>query len=219
MATRDKAKRLALAAALVMLLVSSAAARAHEAEPPRAAAPPADAPFLGVIGAAPDFSLLDTAGRGVQLADDRGRVVLIAFIYTSCTTACPILSQKMSFLQRELLARDYDGQRVRFYSITVDPQRDSPEVLARYARPFVRNEAAWRFLYESPERLQPVLAAYDEWTRPLPDGELDHPARLYLIDGRGRVREIYSLAFFDVAQAFTDIAALLSEAGQVVQRP
>ena len=211
MSSRGKAKqRLALAAALVMLLVSSAAARAHEAEPPRAA-PPTDAPFLGVIGAAPDFSLLDTHGRRVRLADDRGRVVLLAFIYTSCTTACPILSQKMSSLQRELLARDYDGQRVRFYSITVDPQRDSADVLARYAGPFVRDQNAWHFLYEAPERLRPVLVAYDEWTRPLPDGELDHPARLYLIDAHGRIREIYSLAFFDVAQAFTDIAALLGE--------
>ena len=212
MSSRGKAKqRLALAAALVMLVVSNTAARAHEAEPPRAAALPPAAPFLGVIGAAPDFRLLDTGGRSVQLAEDRGRVVLVAFIYTSCTTACPILSQKMSSLQRELLARGYDGQRVRFYSITVDPQRDSPEVLARYARPFVRNDAAWRFLHESPARLQPVLAAYDEWTRPLDDGELDHPARLYLIDGRGRIREIYSLTFFDEDQAFRDIEALLEE--------
>jgi hypothetical protein len=81
-------------------------------------------------------------------------------------------------------------------------------VLSRYAKPFVRNAEAWRFLYESSERLRPVLAAYKEWTRPLPDAEIDHPARLYLIDGRGRIREIYSLAFFDETQAFTDIAAL-----------
>ncbi|MFA7386574.1 MAG: hypothetical protein WCZ87_02805, partial [Thiohalobacteraceae bacterium] len=91
------------------------------------------------------------------------------------------------------------------------PQRDSPDVLARYARPFVRDGEAWRFLYETPERLQPVLAAYDEWTRPLADGELDHPARLYLIDAQGRIREIYSLAFFDEHQAFRDIEALLEE--------
>ena len=212
MSSRGKARRrLALAAALVMLLVSNTAARAHEAEAPRAAAPSADAPFLGDIDAAPDFALLDTGGRSVRLAEDRGRVVLVAFVYTSCTTACPVLSQKMSSLQRELLTRDYDGQRVRFYSITVDPRRDSPDVLARYARPFVRDGEAWRFLYETPERLQPVLAAYDEWTRPLPDGELDHPARLYLIDGRGRIREIYSLAFFDEHQALRDIEVLLEE--------
>jgi len=66
----------------------------------------------------------------------------------------------------------------------------------------------WHFLRDEPARLAPVLAAYDEWTHLLPSGELDHPARLHLIDGAGRVREIYSLAFFDEEQAFLDIAAL-----------
>jgi cytochrome oxidase Cu insertion factor (SCO1/SenC/PrrC family) len=56
-----------------------------------------------------------------------------------------------------------------------------------------------------------VLRAYDEWLRPLANGEIDHPARLYLIDQRGRIREIYSLAFFDERQAFLDIQALLQE--------
>lgn len=209
----DKARRraLQLAAALTILLTSSAATRAHEPESPRAAAPRIHAPFLGVIGAAPDFTLLDTGGRRIRLTDDRERVVLIAFIYTGCTTACPTLSLRMSWIQRQLLARGIDGRRVRFYSITVDPERDSPEVLARYARSFVREQDAWRFLRESPERLRPVLAAYDEWTRVLPDGEIDHPARLYLIDGRTRIREIYSLAFFNEEQALADIAALLKE--------
>jgi protein SCO1/2 len=56
-----------------------------------------------------------------------------------------------------------------------------------------------------------VLAAFDEWTRPRPGGEIDHPARLHLIDARGRVREIYSLGFFDAGQALLDINALLRE--------
>ena len=58
-----------------------------------------------------------------------------------------------------------------------------------------------------------MLAAWDEWTKPLPAGEIDHPARLYLIDGAGRVREIYSLSLFDERQAFLDIRALLVQPG------
>lgn len=57
-----------------------------------------------------------------------------------------------------------------------------------------------------------MLAQWDEWTRPLPSGDLDHPARLHLIDARGRVPEIYSLEFFDEHQAELDIRALLREA-------
>jgi cytochrome oxidase Cu insertion factor (SCO1/SenC/PrrC family) len=50
-----------------------------------------------------------------------------------------------------------------------------------------------------------VLKAYDEWTKLLPKGELDHPARVYLIDQKGNIREIYSLAFFNEKQALIDI--------------
>jgi len=57
-----------------------------------------------------------------------------------------------------------------------------------------------------------VLKAYDEWTKLLPKGELDHPARVYLIDRKGNIREIYSLAFFNEKQALIDIRTLLGEA-------
>jgi cytochrome oxidase Cu insertion factor (SCO1/SenC/PrrC family) len=55
-----------------------------------------------------------------------------------------------------------------------------------------------------------VLKAYDEWTKLLPKGEIDHPARVYLIDRTGNIREIYSLAFFNEKQALLDMKALLA---------
>jgi len=94
--------------------------------------------------------------------------------------------------------------------VTVDPQRDDAARLALFAKG-LGARPGWHFLRDEPARLEPVLAAYDEWTHVLPSGELDHPARLHLIDGAGRVREIYSLAFFDEEQAFLDIAALERE--------
>jgi len=68
-----------------------------------------------------------------------------------------------------------------------------------------------RFLRDEPSKLKKVLAAYDEWTKLLPKGEIDHPARVYLIDSQGRIREIYSLSFFHERQAKLDILALLNE--------
>ena len=56
-----------------------------------------------------------------------------------------------------------------------------------------------------------MLRAWDEWTRWLEDGELDHPARVYLLDGAGRVREIYGLEFFDERQAWLDLQRLRRE--------
>ena len=172
----------------------------------------APAPKLPLIKPAPDFTLLDTSGRPTQLSELRGHVVLISFIYTACSSACPLLTQRMALLQARLARGGLRRPEAHFLSITVDPYRDSAEVLGRYAGRFGAGSDGWRFLREEPERLQPVLAAYDEWTRSQPDGEIDHPARLYLVDRRGNIREIYSLSFFDERQAFRDIQALLKEA-------
>jgi protein SCO1/2 len=168
-------------------------------------------PSLSIIKPAPDFALRDPAGWVVHLSALRGRVVLLSFIYTSCATACPLLTQQMALLQTRLKQAGVRARSVHFLSVTVDPARDSAEALGRYAKRFAIDPGQWQFLREEPERLAPVLSAYDEWRRPLPDGDIDHPARLYLIDQRGQLREIYSLAFFDERQAFLDIRVLLRE--------
>jgi len=200
----------ALLTAIVLAAVASPAG-SHESAgggrlPP--GSPLSANPNLSVIRAAPDFTLVDVEGRAVRLAEWRGRVVLLAFIYTSCPAACPLLTQRMAVLQQRLLAERLLPARVALVSITVDPQRDFAPALARYAQAFGAREG-WRFLRESPDRLAPVLAAYDEWTTRTPGGEIDHPARLHLIDAQGRVREIYNLERFDERQAFLDIVSLL----------
>jgi len=170
-------------------------------------------PSLGVIGPAPPLALLDLDGRAVSLAEFRGRVVLLSFIYTSCPSACPLVTQRMAVLQRRLTEAGLFPSRASLVSVTVDPDRDSVAVLARYAKGFGADPRGWTFLRERREALGPVLAAWGEWTKSLPNGEIDHPARLYLLDPAGRVREIYSLSFFDERQAFLDIRALLREPG------
>ena len=168
-------------------------------------------PSLPVIKSAPDFTLLDTNGQPVSLSEMRGNVVLLSFIYTSCPSACPLLTARMSALRTRLKPDGTAARQVRFLSITVDPVRDSAAALERYARRFKTDPSRWNFLREEGQKLQRMLAAYDEWTRLQPNGEIDHPARLYLIDRRGRIREIYSISFFDDRQAFLDIQALLRE--------
>ena len=85
-------------------------------------------------------------------------------------------------------------------------------MLDKYAKTFGADPAGWRFLREEPARLEPVLKRYDEWTKRLVKGDLDHPARIFLIDTAGNMREIYSLAYFDEKQALLDIKALLDHA-------
>jgi cytochrome oxidase Cu insertion factor (SCO1/SenC/PrrC family) len=168
-------------------------------------------PSLSVIASAPDFALRDPGDKVVRLSDARGQVALVAFIYTSCTTACPILGHQMATLQKRLKAEKLLPGRVMLFSVTVDPARDSAATLARYAAALGADPAGWVFLRDSPQDLAPVLGAYQEWTKTMPDGEVDHPARVYLIDAGGRIREIYSLAFFDPRQALIDVRALVGE--------
>lgn len=170
-------------------------------------------PNLSVIARAPEFTLKDTAGRAVHLSDYRGQVVLLAFIFTTCPGVCPLISTQMSALQAGLKAEGLFPGKAKLVSVTVDPKTDTAEVLARYAQMFKADPAGWAFLREEPQRLKPVLKAYDEWTRLLPDtkGWLDHPARVYLVDPNGNIREIYSLSFFNEKQALIDMRVLLAE--------
>ena len=79
---------------------------------------------LAKIGPAPEFTLTTTDGGRLSLADLRGKVVAVTFIYATCTDTCPILTAKMAGIQKRL-GPDF-GSKVRFVSITVDPERDTP---------------------------------------------------------------------------------------------
>ncbi len=79
---------------------------------------------------APDFTLTDQDGNDVSLSDFDGKVVIVAFTYTSCTDVCPIIEANMNYMAGEL--GDSYGEDVVYLSITIDPLRDTPEVLAQY---------------------------------------------------------------------------------------
>jgi protein SCO1/2 len=196
-----------LGRSLLLALVICAAAPALGAQDQAVSANPT----LSVIARAPDFALKDPGGDTVRLAGYRGRVVLLAFVFTSCPGVCPMISQQMAALQGRLKQERLFGSKAAMLSVTVDPDTDTAEVLVKYARTFGADPAGWRFLREEAPRLDPVLKAYDEWTKLLPKGQLDHPARVYLIDPAGNIREIYSLAFFNDKQALLDMKKLLSE--------
>jgi cytochrome oxidase Cu insertion factor (SCO1/SenC/PrrC family) len=206
-------RRRRLGALAAALLVSAApAASGHQPAPAASAGGRLTAePSLAVIRPAPDFALADVTGADVRLSELRGKIVLLSFIYTSCSAACPLLTQRMAVLQGRLTEAKLFPGDVTLLSVTVDPERDSAAVLARYAQAFTASPRGWRFLRSERDQLGPMLTHYDEWTRRLPNGDIDHPARLYLIDRAGRIREIYSLGLFDEQQAFLDIRALLRE--------
>jgi protein SCO1/2 len=168
---------------------------------------------LAVIRPAPDFALTTQDGKELRLADLRGKVVLVSFIFTTCNGSCPATTARMSQAQGELERQGLlKGDRVRLLSITLDPKRDTPAALRRYMKLYDLDAAHWAFLTGPPARVDKVVRAWGMWTRPAANGQLDHPSRIFLLDGRGRVREVYSLEYFKPAWVVEDVRLLLKDA-------
>ena len=174
-----------------------------------------EASRLAVIRTAPDFSLTTQDGKTLRLADLRGKVVLVSFIFTTCNGSCPATTARLSGVAAELKRqRLLEKDQVRLVSITLDPRRDKLAVLRDYMRLYDVDAKHWTFLTGAPEQVDKVLSDWGMWARPGANGQLDHPSRVFLLDGRGRIREIYNLDFFKPAWVREDVQLLLKEAGE-----
>lgn len=112
--------------------------------------------------ALPALTLRDQAGRPVpvsELEGDSGPMAL-NFIFATCTTICPVMSATFSQL---LYALGPDAARIRLVSITIDPEHDTPAVLAALAQRFDA-PPNWRFLTGNPGEVEQVVRAFDAWT-------------------------------------------------------
>ena len=146
-------------------------------------------PELPRLFPVPNAALVDQDGRPVALDTMKGRVTVYDFIFTSCSGICPIMSKNMQALTKKV-AKDAP---VRFVSISVDPVRDTPEVLRNYAKRF-KNDERWVFLTGDRDTIIDLsvkgfkLAAGD----PEPGGEaLMHSSKFAVADKTGMIREYY----------------------------
>jgi len=108
------------------------------------------------LGTLPAFALTDQAGQPFGTRDLRGKVWVADFIFTSCAGSCPLLSQKMAEVARR--ARNL-GPEFRLVSLTVDPERDTPPVLAGYAARYGANPHKWSFLTGDMATIQNAVVA------------------------------------------------------------
>jgi protein SCO1/2 len=161
------------------------------------------------IGPAPEFTLTAQDGRRVSLSDLRGKVVVVTFIYASCTDTCPLLTAKLVALQRRL-ATDANG-RIFFVGITVDPERDTSEVLAQYAKGYGADPEGWAFLTGTPAEIQEVARRYGIYRRKQPRGDVDHTFLTSLVDPAGTLRVQYLGVRFDPEEMRRDLQSLLAE--------
>jgi len=164
---------------------------------------------LADIGPAPEVALTDQAGKPFALSSLRGKAVVVSFIYTTCNGSCPATTLGLFRVQQALRAAGLWGDKVEFVSISLDPARDSPDVLAAYARVYGADPVAWHFLTGPPGRVAAVLRAWGMWAKVGPSGVLDHPSRIFLVDPKGRQREIYNLEFLEPDAVVKDVKSVL----------
>jgi protein SCO1 len=164
---------------------------------------------LPEIAPAPEFTLTSQDSGQVALADLRGKVVAVTFIYTFCVDTCPVLTPMMSFIQDQL-GSDF-GAKIAFVSITVDPERDTPKVLKEYAQAFGANLAGWSFLTGPSDAIRDVTRRYGVFASKSTDGNVDHTFLTSIVHRRGILRVQYMGARFDPEEFRRDLLSLLQE--------
>ncbi|NUO53563.1 MAG: SCO family protein [Polyangiaceae bacterium] len=138
--------------------------------------------------AIPDFSMLDQKGRKVSRADLTGKVLVVDFIFTTCPTVCPRLSERMSGVDKAL-----SGEAdVRMVSITVDPENDTPEKLAAYGARYGADPERWLFLTGEPDHVRDtVIRGFKMAVRKVSDANIDHAEKMVLVDRRMHVVGVF----------------------------
>lgn len=161
---------------------------------------------------APDFTLTDEQGQPFTLSEQRGKVVVLFFGFTSCPDICPAELANLAAATREL---GDDADDVQVALVSLDPERDTSERLAQYVTGF---NPSFKGLRGEPAALDQVAKDYGVFyeRRELPDSALgytvDHSGFVYVIDKAGRWREVLANGT-PVADIAADLKALVRERG------
>ena len=226
---------LRLSVVCVAWLVAQTACAHHGDEPVPALDFVAPAPGtyrLHRIMPAPDGRVLDVEGRQQRLARfTRDKITLLGFIYTTCADpeGCPLAYHVFDSLKKHIHATPRLSGKVRFVTLSFDPARDTPSVMARYAGSRLTEERGlqWYFLTTRSVRdLLPLVDGFGQDVRHSVDRssgrpvrELSHVLKVFLIDRVGYIREIYSSTFLHPQTVMNDIETLLMEAGSGTTQP
>ena len=170
---------------------------------------------LPVLGTVPEFSLTDQNQRAVSRSDLQDNVVVVDFIFTRCGGTCPVMTSGMASLDGRLGG----AQRVKFVSISVDPDYDTPEVLLRYAGTYKADPRRWIFLTGDKALIYRLarqgfhLGVADSGGGP--NEPIIHSTKFVLLDRHARIRGYYDGTEDDgVARLTADVSRLLAESDE-----
>ena len=160
-------------------------------------------PALEDYGVVPDFELTSEQGQPFKSSQLMGTPWIADFIYTTCPGPCPRMSSIMTRLQSE-------GAGFRMVSFTIDPARDTPEVMAAYGKRFKADPSRWTFLTGPRETLQ--MLNRKGFKLGDVDGTMDHSTRFVLVDRNMHIRGFYGTSEEDgILRLKQDLGRILKE--------
>jgi cytochrome c peroxidase len=183
---------------------------------------------LPVLGAAADGNVLDSDGNARTLHSAMGdKVVLLSFIYASCSdvNGCPLATAVLHKLSKRLQQEPALTDKLRLLTLSFNPEHDTPAMMKQYGQSLHTNALDWQFLTTASElALQPILAHYRQNIQKVYDdkgqftGTFSHILRVYLIDNKRQIRNIYSVDFLHPDTLINDIKTLLLAEAQHKQK-
>ncbi len=160
----------------------------------------------------PGYSFIDQDGNRLTNEDVRGSIVLYNIMHTNCDVPCTEMSQTMQEVQNRLDEVDTNGIPVRFVSISIDPEYDTPEVLKSYAESFDADPDQWQFVTGALDRLKWVVGGGFGLYFDRKDAEtMVFDPGYFLIDGIGIMRAEYRTATPGADRILRDIGFVVEE--------
>jgi protein SCO1 len=153
-------------------------------------------------------ALTDQEGRALSFADFAGKTVIFSVFFSNCPTVCPRATQSLSQVQRQLSPAL--KQRVRFVSLSVDPENDTPEAMRKFALANGADLSSWSFVRASvpaTRALTQELAALATVAKAEAEPS-SHTTAVYLFDGSERLMQRYAGSPIDVVRLVHEVEAL-----------
>lgn len=166
------------------------------------------------LGLAPGYTLVDQDGRRLTSEDLRGTVTLYTFGYTHCETGCFPTDSVFRGVQDRLDGIARGDMPVRFVTVSFDPARDTPAVLAEAAREAGADPDVWTFATGEPDALKTLIGTgFEVYYGPHPDDPMAFEYRpgVFIVDGNGILRREYRWGLPSVDGLLGDLRVLARE--------
>jgi protein SCO1 len=158
-----------------------------------------------------DITLQTPSGEDFSFSDMEPKVRLVEFYYTKCPDVCPLTTQRMMHLKTMFDEENVFGDKVEFISISIDPEKDTPEAIQKYMKKFgIEENSGWTFLRGSLEDVEKVAEPFRFQFNDVGTDFITHTSYTYLIDENNELREKFPMGeAFDKEKVYKKIMKLI----------